>query len=204
MVSAGSRVRVLAMNIERITIMGKGIPADAVPESTGPFSRLCFQRLGPIIDCNTLRLLEDFFRFVDKADLHVLGYLCQAAYEVLTGSFMRYSPVAQHLRPVVCSFTELQLSRSQIEDLPFNDTLMDRVMEQYVSNLLDDLQNFMDVRLPQAECEISGSYFSRQTGTCVACRRVPRTITPGFGTLTFVVKETEPLAIFPTYQSSEN
>ena len=204
MVSAGSNVRVLAMNIERITIMGKGTPASEAPESSGPFSRLCFQRLGPIVDCDTLRLLEDFFRFADKADLHILGYLCQAAYEVLTGSFMRFSPVAQHLRPVCCSFTELQLSSSQIEDLPYSDTLMDRVMERYVSNLLDDFQDFMDVRLPQAEFEITGSYFSRRSGARVACRRIPRTITPRFGTLTFVVNETEPLGIFPTYQTSEN
>jgi hypothetical protein len=191
------------MNIERITLMGKGLPLDVEPAPKEKESRLCFQSLGPILDCATMMLLEDLFRFADKADLHILGYLCQPAYEVLTGSFMKYSSVAQHLRPVACSFTELQLSPAQIQELPFSRQLMDQVMELYVSNLLDDVQFFMDVRLPQTEFQITGSYLSHQSGEYVLCRPRPRIMTPRFGTLTFVVRDSEPLAVYPKKQSRE-
>jgi len=135
------------------------------------------------------------------ADLHVAGYLSQPAYEVLAGSFMVHSPVAQYLRPVACSFTELHLSPEQIQGLPLDEALMDQVIERYISNLLNDLQTFHQARLPHVDIRITGSYLSRQSADHVTCHPIPRILTPGFGTLTFVASDSEPLATLSSYRS---
>lgn len=189
------------MKTVKVSILSAGLPEWLGKPSAG--SSHTMQLLGLILGCDTLRLLEILFADGARAELDLIGYLRTQGFDVLLGTFMKYTQVYNYLRPLATSITELRLDPSEIRDLPHNDAMIDAVMARHVSNLLDDLNYFMKVRMPGREFQGTGRYLSRVTGRLVECRPIARDLTPRFGTLTFVVSEGDALSLYPTFRYRE-
>lgn len=183
---------------ERVFITSTSLPEEFKEETN--LSAVCYQLLGPIVDADMLRILEDTFVWPDEVgEVQVTGYLPDAGYRVLNHSGALCHPeLYVFMRPLACTFTELCLGEESIACLPENDYLKDLVMRTYISNLLDDLHFFAEQRLPNRKLRITGSYLDRRSGRFLPCQPLERKLTPRFGDLSFAVTQSEIRSYWPT------
>jgi hypothetical protein len=184
------------MTGERVVIASTSLPRNLGDNDQ---SVAYYQLLGPVLNAETLHILEETFANPGTAELHVAGYLSEAGYQVLSQiGAINHPELYTFLRPLGCSYTELGLSPKAIAAVPEDDRLMDLVMERYISNLLDDLLFFAEQRMPEKTLALAGFYLSRRSGRLLPCQPVERILTPRFGDLSFAVTRGE----IRTFQST--
>jgi hypothetical protein len=137
--------------------------------------------LGPVISEPMLEMALDSLN--QGGRLFLFSLLGRPGLEALVNPD-RHPNLYKHLRPIACSFTELRLADEQIQRLPSDPRLANRVQSRYVSNLMADFARA--AASPEAAQRISGGYWNSSGQTMVWCPPLQRQLTPPFGKLSMI------------------